>query len=509
MARKDRKQKVAKSGNQPVEVEAVEADILPTTEPDFPSEDMPTEEPIVSSIEVAVEDEQLSDAPQVETMGETDEEIPSYLEVPIEDEQLSDEELDIESMAEEIVEAVTAANQLYEETAVNEDSEDADEICFHISLPLKGFKKVLLVTDKFVLEGGSLPILGAVLIQAKTNGEIQMIGNDLDNVASLSVEGKVHLAGSVCIPHKVLFDIVRAMPNNATVEITATSRNKVNLVYGPLNTFIHGFDPDEMPLSPNYPTSPNFSFRVSTTTIARVSREVQPFVSQDLSRLILTGSYWKIEGGRLEVVAADIYRLAMLRQEFRSPIEVSFTTRGVVFEGVNQLVKGVEDIEEVGFAIEYNTKGNNLFIKVAELGYFVTKLLPGDYVNYQPLLESGSITHSLVAKRDEFLNRLKSAKVIGDAGDKSVRLKLNPAGNGEFLAEAEAVGHSSGTFAAAVSGEEYIFSVSASYLLQAVNAIDDTEICVEIGEKSPAIRISIPGNKSYTHLIMPMVYKPR
>jgi len=300
------------------------------------------------------------------------------------------------------------------------------------------------------------------------------------------------------------------MPTNATVEITATPRNKVNLVYGPLNTYIHGFDSEEMPITPSYPTSPDHSFRISTTTVARVSKEVQPFVSQDLSRFMLTGSYWKIEDGRLEVVATDTFRLAVLRQEFRSTsVNVSFTARGAIFEGVNQLVKGVENLDEVRFAVEITNKGNNLYVKAEQLGYFVTKLLPGDYVNYLPLLEgSGTIVHSLIAKRDEFLNRLKSAKVIGDAGEGRVELKMNPEGNGEFLAEAEEVGHSSGTFAAAVTGEEHLFGVKGTFLLQAANAIDDPEIRVEIGAKSPAIRISIPGNKSYTHLIMPLG-KPR
>jgi len=495
MARKNKKQKAANPG-EPVE----EMEVTPVVDP---IEELPVEyEQANEPDPVADEDLTTSEPAEPEPIEETA--VPDAVE---DFEELTPEETDIEGMAEEIIEAMEAAQQLYEEAGGGEEVIE-DDLAFHITLVLKDFKKLLQIASKFVTTASILPISGTVLIEAKTNGEIHMSATNLDNVASMVVPGKVHLAGSVCIPHRVLFDIVKAMPANATIEITANSRNKVSVVYGPLNTLIHGFEAEQMPLLPPFPVEPNYSFIITTTTLARVSKEIQPFVSADESRLTLTGSHWTLGDGRLEVAATDGFRLALLRQELRSPITVSFTAKGMIFEAVNQLVKGIEDMDEVTFAILSTADTRNLFIKVGKLGYFVTHLLQGQYADYSSILDSGDITHSITAKRDEFIQRLKSAKVIADIGESTVELKASPEGYGEFSADAKEVGTSLGKFTATVLGSEVSIIVDGRYLLQAAVAIDDPEIKLELGAKFPAVRISIPGNRSYLHLIMPK-FKPR
>jgi len=498
MARKNKKaQKTAPQGETTIEdvAEVIQTDELPETE--APIEDLDYSDPEATPDEAAtVEDEgdtnYIDPDPQLEP---ADEALP--------DEPTDEEEFIDEADMENVADAMETAQQLYDEAATGED-EEGENVVFHISVGVKEFKRLLQIADKFVRDASNLPVLGTVLIEAKTNGVIEMSANCLDHGLMTVLAGKVNLAGSICIPHKVLFDIVKAMPANTSVEITADSRNKISLVYGPLNTLIHGIAAEEMPRLPLFPATPTYSFLISATTVARVSKEVQPFTALDEARPLLTGSHWKLGNGRLEVAATDGFRLALLRREHRSPLLINFTAKGTAFEAINLLVKGIEEVDELGFAVVVNTTGIALFIKVPQIGYVVTNLLSGTFPNYDPILEIGEVKTSVITKRAEFVQCLKSTKVIADIEKGIVELRLNPEGEGEFLASASDVGGNSGRFTATVTGQEVAIGLNASYLLQAVNAIDDPEIKLEVGSNANVVRLTIPGNKSYTHLLMPM-----
>lgn len=149
------------------------------------------------------------------------------------------------------------------------------------------------------------PILANVLIEATDQG-VHITGFNYQLELRSRVTADVQQPGSLAVPARKLFDIVRPLP--ADVVYVNVDGQTLNLRCGKARFTLNGVAASE------YPTFPSIDFdsglSLPVVTLAAMTNAVSYAVSTNENRPILTGVLWELGDDVMTMVATAGHRLA-------------------------------------------------------------------------------------------------------------------------------------------------------------------------------------------------------
>jgi DNA polymerase-3 subunit beta len=144
----------------------------------------------------------------------------------------------------------------------------------------------------------TLTILSNVLLQAEGD-QLKLTATDLDLSMTTSLAAQVEQPGNVCVQARRFIEIIRALPP-ADVKLSVRA-DTVRIQCGKSDFKIKGADSDEYPKVTDRMKEKGFA--VPAATLNRMIDRVGHAVSQDLSRVALTGVLWEFEKSGFSMVA--------------------------------------------------------------------------------------------------------------------------------------------------------------------------------------------------------------
>ena len=111
------------------------------------------------------------------------------------------------------------------------------------------FSRALYRAQGIVEKKSTMPILGSVLLDATDDGKLKLTAFDLEIGVQTTHPAEVRKAGSVCLKHKELYDIVRALPER-NLTLKREANNRVKLVSGAAEFNIVGQAAEDYPPFP-------------------------------------------------------------------------------------------------------------------------------------------------------------------------------------------------------------------------------------------------------------------
>lgn len=350
----------------------------------------------------------------------------------------------------------------------------------------------------------TIPILTGIKVVADNNG-ITFTGSDSD----ISIESFIPIeedgdqliemkqTGSIVLNARFFGDIVRKLPMD-TVEITAEDTQHVMIKSGKAEFNINGFDPSEYPHLPEIPEEDVFS--IPSDLLKTMIRQTVFAVSTSEIRPILTGVNWQIEDGTLVCVATDSHRLASKSSPIDVPGDVSYQTV-IPGKSLLELSKILDDSDQqVNIVITENqilfkTKNIHFFTRRLEGNYPDTsRLIPSDYktnITLNGKLFNDAIDRASLLAREERNNVVKLASL----GTEMLEISSNTPEIG-YVSEEIPI--------ESLDGEELTISFSAKYMMEALRAIDGTDIKISFtGAMRPFI-IRSAEDPSILQLILPV-----
>jgi DNA polymerase III subunit beta len=210
-------------------------------------------------------------------------------------------------------------------------------------------------------------------------------------------------------------------------------------------------------------------------------------VSTSETRPILTGVNWKIENGELNCIATDSHRLALRKAKIETENNESYN---VVIPGksLNELSKIIDDSNEL---IDIVITENQILFKAKHLLFF-SRLLEGNYPDTSRLIPNESKT-DIVVNTKEFLHAIDRASLLAREGRNNV-VKLSTIDGGviEISSNTPEIGKVVEEIQGqSIDGEELKISFSAKYMMDALKALEGTDVRV-----------------SFTGAMRPFVIKP-
>jgi DNA polymerase-3 subunit beta len=359
-----------------------------------------------------------------------------------------------------------------------------------LSIQRDRFLEGLQTVQSVVSTRTTLPILSNVLLKA-ADGMLQLSTTDLDTGIRTQVEAEVEKAGSITLPARKLFSIIRELP---AAEISVEVDSKLNTVIRSGKSYfkIMGLPEDDFP---PFPKADNANvFKIDQKDFRGMLKKTSYAMSSDESRYVLNGVLLSFKEGKLSIVATDGRRLAMASQEIDFP---KSSEMDVILpsKAVSELTRVLGDDGEV----EMSISENQIAFTVATT-YLVSKLIEGNYPNYQQVIPSETKERATV-EREAFLNCVRRVGLLSSDKSNSVKLNLKP-NELEITANSPDVGEAKESIVIKYSGKEFSIAFNPEYVADPLKNLTADEVFFDFtDELSPGV---IRYNEPFLYVIMPM-----
>jgi DNA polymerase-3 subunit beta len=339
----------------------------------------------------------------------------------------------------------------------------------------------------------TLPILANILVNAGSSG-MQMTATDLEvelkTQASASCEGEIDFT----IPARKLLDITKALPEGAVINLDINGE-KAKLQSGRSRFSLGVLPAQDYPVIE--PTPSNMVLTVNEGLFKRLIEKTQFAMAQQDVRYYLNGMLLEIQKGDIRTVATDGHRLA-LSQSLGAvskdlDIQVILPRKAVI-----ELGRLLKDKDE-----EIKLELSNSYIKVLlEESVFTSKLIDGRFPEYQRVMPAGS-NKEVVASKSTLRQSLTRASILSNEKYRGIRFSLltnqlqlqahNP--EQEEAEEELEINY---------QGDELKIGFNVGYLIDAISAIDEEEVVIELKDSNSSALMYGKGNEESRYVIMPM-----
>ncbi|MCM3307806.1 DNA polymerase III subunit beta [Priestia megaterium] len=357
---------------------------------------------------------------------------------------------------------------------------------------------------KAVSSRTTIPILTGIKIVATEEG-VTLTGSDSDiSIESFipnEEEGKeivnIHKPGSVVLPARFFSEIVKKLPKDI-VELDVQSHFLTIIRSGKAEFNLNGLDAEEYPHLPQI--EENNMFRLPTDLLKNMIRQTVFAVSTSETRPILTGVNWKVDGKELTCIATDSHRLALRKATIETGNEATYN---VVIPGksLSEFSKILDDSHEL---VDIVITENQVLFKTKHLLFF-SRLLDGNYPDTSRLIPADSKT-DVILNVKEFLQSIDRASLLAREGRNNV-VKLSTLDEGivEISSNSPEIGKViEEVQSQSISGEELKISFSAKYMLDALKALEGTDIKINFTGAMRPFVIRTLEDDSMLQLILPV-----
>lgn len=339
----------------------------------------------------------------------------------------------------------------------------------------------------------TLPVLANFLLVAR-EGTLSVTGTDMEVELIGSVAADIDQEGEITVPARKLLDIVKALPDGASIAFTV-SDEKATLLAGKSRYTLSTLPAAEFPATDQVETLdevliPEKSLKnlIDKTAFAMANQDV---------RYYLNGMLFDFQEGHLRVVATDGHRLAVC--DYDGNVGVDGDRQLIVpRKGVLELARMMSDgDDEVVLAL------GRSHVRLVKAGTrFTSKLIDGRFPDYNAVIPAG-VDKQVLADRGLLTSALQRAAILSNEKYRGVRLEANGtllkiiAHNPQHEEAVEEIEVELNFDALAVG-----FNVT--YLLDALMALETEQVSLELKDPNSSCLVSAPDSDLNRHVVMPL-----
>ncbi|HEX7070219.1 MAG TPA: DNA polymerase III subunit beta, partial [Rhodothermales bacterium] len=258
----------------------------------------------------------------------------------------------------------------------------------------------------------TIPILANVLIEA-ADGEVKLLATDLEVGLRSRCEASVSKSGSLTLPAKKLYEIVKALPEtDVRIEEDKTG----------VKVAADRFD-SRMQTLPreDFPTLPEATGTVNATLPRDVLRQMvgktQFAITGEDTRYFLNGAQLVLQPDAMSMVATDGHRLAYVRVQ-ESPGKDAKTEVLLPRKTLNEIVRLIEGVESVEFA----QGENHLFFRIGGR-LLISRKIDANFPAYERVIPKANDKH-IDFDRDRLASAIRRVRLLSNERSKAVKFGI-------------------------------------------------------------------------------------
>ena len=344
----------------------------------------------------------------------------------------------------------------------------------------------------------TLPILSNILIEAK-DSKIRIIATDLDIIYSEAIPlQELKKEGTTTTSASILYDILRKLEQNAKVEFSLQSINKLTVISGNSKFNLLCLPTDDFPLLDE--DIKQKTFEISSQKILKLLNKTKISISNDETRHYLNGIYLhklNVENKSfLSGVATDSHRLSFSRLEIdpNTDFESIILPKKTIF----QLISLLEQIESV---VKISNNKSKIKFEM-DNGILISKIIDGRFPDYNKVIPKDN-NKILQMKLNEFKNSIE--RVITVSLDRKEGLKMTISkDNLQLSVNSPNSGEGVENISVKFNSDNMSIGFNSKYLIDITSQIEDDSIILNLKNADSPVLIKDLLDKNTFHVVMPM-----
>lgn len=359
--------------------------------------------------------------------------------------------------------------------------------------------KALSHIQSVVERRGTIPILSNVRLDT-ADGSLQLTSTDMDITLMETVAADVAEPGATTVPAHMLYEIVRKLPDGASVEFSKKLDDaKVTLKAGKSRFTLSSLPIQDFPVISE--DDLEYQFTITADECRALLDKTRFAISTEETRYYLNGVYFHAtedNGAQvLRAVSTDGHRLA--RVQVALP-DGANGMPGVIVprKTIQELVKLTEEADgEVQISLS-QTK-----IKfVCGSAVLVSKLIDGTFPDYDRVIPTGN-DKIMEVEGKTFAQAIDRVSVISSEKSRGIKLQLEDSAISLSATSAEQ-GSADETLEVKYSADTVEIGFNSRYLLDVLGQIESDSVqFIFADSQSPAL-IRDPADLGALYVVMPM-----
>lgn len=338
------------------------------------------------------------------------------------------------------------------------------------------------------------PILENIKLTAQKDS-LKLMATDLDLTIEDTIRAEVEIEGETLVNGRFFAEYTRKM-TEGQIELSLADGNLFKIRYQDSASDIRTQNVDEYPTINEIDNS--VFFTMTQKEFRDLINKVVFSVADDDARPILQGVLLEIEDKTITAVALDGYRLARCKKALTdSSASMSMI---VPAHSLQEVVKLLDDNQSVTVYRQRN------LLKI-DLGstQVLTRLLEGDYINYNQILPNEFLTEVTVNKR-QFEDSLERASLL-TRHTKTNQVRLDLKGSIMQISSDADFASINERVAIKLEGKDIFIAFNVRFLSEALKVINDDFVKLKFNKpESPCVITSV-GEGDYLFLILPIRVK--
>lgn len=369
-----------------------------------------------------------------------------------------------------------------------------------LSILQENLKQGLFVVSHIAGKNINLPILNNIMIKAE-KGDIKLISTNLEVGIIYKLRGKIEEDGVYTVDSKILADYISLLPNYKTNLI----KKDDNIVIECKNfkTKIKGMSAEDYPLIPKVESKKSFS--VNIEEFKKALSQVVFAVSNNESRLELSGVLLNFNNNKLTLAATDSYRLAEKEIDIKTEEmeDKKIIIPSKTLQELIRIMSGLKEGGEINEEIKFYISDNQILFSVNSTE-LISRLIEGQYPDYKQIIPTNKKT-SCTVNRSELIRAVKASALFSKTGINDVSLDFPKDKNTLVVTSASGqTGENTTNIEASVKGEDNGIMVNCNYLLDGLNNINDENVVVEVVDNNTPCVLKGEKSNTYLYIIMPI-----
>ena len=340
----------------------------------------------------------------------------------------------------------------------------------------------------------TIPILANVLIEAKGD-EIRLLATDLEVALRSRCSASVGKSGSLTLPAKKLYEILKALPET-DVRIVE-DKNGVKVSADRFDSRIQTLPREDFPTLPE--SSGKSRAALPRNALKEMVAKTHFAITGEDTRYFLNGAKFVIKPGSLTLVATDGHRLALV--EVTHTIGVTEEV-GVILPKKTLLELGKLLVEGDGDVL-FESGENHLFFEVSGR-ILISRMIDGQFPAYERVIPKGNDKH-IEFERERLTNAVKRVALLSNERSRAVKLEVKT-GKVEVTSSSSEFGEAREELAVDYAGGPLTISFNAQYVLDFLNVVETDSVMLSLKDDVSQAVMKPVGAQGYdyTYVIMPM-----
>jgi DNA polymerase III subunit beta len=349
----------------------------------------------------------------------------------------------------------------------------------------------------------TIPILANVLMEAKDD-EVRFLATDLEVGLRSKCAASVSKSGSLTLPAKKFYEIVRSLPET-DIRISE-DKGGVKVAAERFDSRMQTLPREDFPTLPEggvVGAAPRTS--LPRTVLREMVAKTAFAITGEDTRYYLNGALFILKNESMSLVATDGHRLALVSVH-RDGVPARMAGEAEEIRAIlprKTLGELARLLQEGDADIEYERGENHLFFDVGGR-LLISRMIDGQFPAYERVIPKGN-DKRIEFERDRLTGAVRRVALLSNERSRAVKFHID-AGKVDVTSSSPDLGEARETLPVEYAGAALQICFNAQYVLDFLSAVTTDVVSLELKDEVSQALMRPVGAESYeyTYVIMPM-----